>query len=131
MKILFKISMITLILVACISCSDDNGDESIQEVQFIGEWLGTYSGLDSGFWNITVSRIGEVTGEGFSKNAMQTLTVEGNVDVSGDFRAIIGATNNEIIFTGTFTENSSSGVWENTTLGITGTWEGVRNENIN
>ena len=124
-KTVFKFLMMALVVVTITSCSNDSDSET-QEVPFAGEWSGTFSGDDSGPWNITVSSTGEVDGQVFSNNAQVSLEVTGNVDTSGEFRATAGSAENGATFTGTFTENSNSGAWENAVINISGTWQGLR-----
>lgn len=123
-KTILKHAIFILLVTAFISCSND--DNTIADVPFAGEWSGTFAGGDSGTWSINVSSNGNVTGEVFSNNLQGTLNVNGTVDLSGDFRATAGSAENGATYTGTFTENSGSGEWENTVDQISGTWQGNR-----
>ena len=125
-KTTIKSAIILFSFLAFIACSNDNNEET-QEVIFAGEWSGTFSGGDSGTWEIAVNNFGNVSGNVFSNNLQDFLIVEGTVDTSGEFRATAGSAENGATFTGSFTENSSSGTWENTAANISGTWQGTRN----
>ncbi len=125
MKNLKKVLLLLMLSLTVIACSDD--DSAAEAVIFAGSWSGTFTGGDSGTWEITVTNSGMVNGEAFSNNAQVFLTVTGNVDTSGEFRATAGSAENGATFTGTFTENSGTGTWENTAEDISGTWQGARN----
>ncbi|MFS4446917.1 hypothetical protein [Maribacter sp. 2307UL18-2] len=124
-KTAIKLSIFIVMSMLVTACSNDN-DEVIN-VPFAGEWSGTFSGGDSGTWSITISNSGSVSGEVFSANLQGFLDINGKVDTSGDFRATAGSAANGATYTGTFTENSGSGEWENSADQISGTWEGNRN----
>ena len=126
MKNVLKITLffLTTLLISC-SSDDDNDDQ--QQLIFAGEWSGTFSGGDSGTWNATVGETGTVSGEAFSNNAQQSFPLTGTIDTDGAFRATVGTAENGATFSGTFTEDSSSGTWENTAAQVSGTWMGTRN----
>lgn len=124
-KIAIKLSISIFMIMLVTACSNDDTD--VMDVPFAGEWSGTFSGGDSGTWSITIGNSGSVTGEVFSNNLQGSLEVKGTVDTRGDFRATAGSAENGATYTGTFTENSGSGEWENTADQISGIWEGSRN----
>lgn len=123
-KTTIKSVIILFSILAFTACSsDDSGDVM---VEFAGTWSGTFSGGDSGTWQISVTNNGTANGEVFSNNLGGFLSVSGSVDTSGDFRATAGSAENGATFSGTFVENSSSGTWENNAADISGTWQGSR-----
>ena len=121
----FKIFLLIGALTMGISGSKVENNDSQQAI-FAGSWSGTYSGGDAGTWNATIDADGIVEGEAFSNNLKQSLPLSGSIDNSGDFRATVGSATNGATFKGAFTQESSSGTWENKAYEISGSWTGSK-----
>jgi hypothetical protein len=123
MKKLLYIFLATSLMFT--SCSEDDDATAPITNQFSGNWTGTYSGGDSGIWTATISSNGNVNGNSTNANGdLQSLS--GSVTNSGTFSATVGTGTLGSSFTGTLNGNNGVGVWENSSLNLTGTWVGVK-----
>ncbi|RDY60165.1 hypothetical protein [Flagellimonas nanhaiensis] len=122
MKNMIKILMLSIVFVT-LGCSSD-GDEA-PEIDFYGNWFGTFDGDDSGTFSVFIHEDGSVTGDAVSNNLQQTLPLNGQINDSGNLNAVLGSAENGATFTGRFTETTSSGTWNNPSNG-SGTWTGSK-----
>lgn len=93
------------------------------------DYAGTYSGDDSGSWEVTINNAGGIIGTGQS-NAYGSFDIAGTVGSSGeaDFTTGIAAgTQVGAVYAGTFNraDGTASGVWEGGCC-ETGSWSGAR-----
>lgn len=112
-----------LLIVFSMACSNDDDD---MKVVYAGSWAGTFAGDDSGTFEVTISENGKVTGDAFSNNLQQNLPLNGQIDSSGDLRAVLGSAENGASFTGKFSNTSASGTWNNPSFQGSGTWSGTK-----
>ena len=126
MKYILRLLTLVLFTSIIVSCSsDDDGSSQTLSAEIVGDWSGSFSGGDSGTWNITVSQSGTVTGSGFSTTFQENYTFEGNVDFDGQLNATVGTSSTGAIFTGLLsTDGTGVGTWTNTDEGLNGSWEG-------
>ena len=124
MKTLLKISLLFIVLFT-VGCSKDDEDTGDLEL-YVGSWSGTFSGSDSGTFLVTIYIDGEVSGTAFSNNLKQNIPLNGEIDESGNFDAVLGVSDSGASFTGKFTETKASGTWKNPPLNFSGTWNGVK-----
>ena len=126
MKKTIKFFTAILIVFFVLSCSsdDDNNSQSLS-VEIVGNWSGTFSGGDTGTWNINVSESGAVTGSGFSTTFQENYTFEGNVNLDGQLNATFGTSSTGATFIGVLNTNGTgSGTWNNSDADLSGNWEG-------
>ncbi|NQX84851.1 MAG: hypothetical protein HRT67_02920 [Flavobacteriaceae bacterium] len=126
MKKTIKFFTAILIVFFVLSCSsdDDNNSQSLS-VEIVGNWSGTFSGEDTGTWNINVSESGEVTGTGFSTTFQENYIFEGSVNLDGQLNATVGTSSTGATFVGVLNTNGTgSGTWNNSDADLSGNWEG-------
>lgn len=123
MKNTIKILVVLLTLIN-LGCSSD-GDEVV-EIDFYGNWFGTFDGDDSGTFSVFIHEDGSVTGDALSNELQRTTSLTGNIDSSGNFEAVLGSADSGASFKGRFTENSASGTWDNPEFQSSGTWTGSK-----
>jgi hypothetical protein len=82
---------------------------------YLETWKGTFSGLDSGSWQVWIYTDGTIQGEAFSNDLESNLSVTGRYDFQGNFlmTATYGNTSAGATFTGVI--NISTGV-------VSGNW---------
>lgn len=114
--------------VACES-SDDNNTQEQKIENFVGNWSGTFSGEDTGTWNIKVQETGKITGTFKSPVNDYELTIEGRVSENGALNATTHYGAMDVgTFNGTMKGSSASGIWTDTADGnMEGTWKGTKN----
>lgn len=122
MKSFFKLLILFLTLVN-FSCSND---DDVQEINFAGNWAGTYAGDDSGTFAVTIGTDGKVTGDAFSNNLHQSLPLNGQIDSSGELDAVLGSAQNGASFTGQFSATTAIGTWNNPSFQGSGSWSGTK-----
>ncbi len=92
-----------------------------------GNYVGTYSGVDNGTFNVTVSAAGVVTGTVFSQTSNQTFPVRGQVGANGNVSITTTGTAGDAQFVGTITAAGViSGTWSLVAGGGGGTFTGNR-----
>jgi len=122
MKKILYIFVSTLLIFT--SCSNDATTPITN--QFSGNWTGTYTGGDSGFWAATITSNGEVNGNSTNANGGDLQSLTGTVTNSGTFSATLGTGSLGSSFTGTLNGNNGAGVWDNQAALISGNWIGTK-----
>ena len=122
MKKALLVLTILLVSISNSSCSNDDENNS----QYEGIWKGTYTGDDSGVWQVVITSNGSLNGTFSSSSADVTIELNGNVDSNGHLEATYEffLINGE--FTGDIEGNNASGIWKNNTDELEGTWEGSK-----
>jgi len=120
-----------LIFSGCGGDDDDSAESNIDLSQYSGTWIGTFSGTDTGTWEVVIDSQGNATGTGFSNDLNQTYNIYGKAnqnnvlefEASFDGGGTIGSK-----FTGTFSDtNTCSGTWTNENYSSEhGTFEGSK-----
>tara|TARA_R110002049_G_scaffold309199_1_gene518488 strand:- start:1255 stop:1638 length:384 start_codon:yes stop_codon:yes gene_type:complete len=126
MKNLFKMSFLCIIALLIVGCSKNDDSEDFDLSSLVGDWVGTFSGDDTGNFRVYIYENGTVTGNAYSNGLQQGIPLNGQIDESGKFDAVLGSSENGASFTGKFTENASSGTWENPSINTSGTWVGSK-----
>lgn len=113
-------------LLFFIGCNSD--DDSSNQADFSGIWSGTFSGDDSGTWNVTIDQNGNVSGIANSTVFSQEYSILGTVTSNGVLTATLGTSSIGGKFTGNLNNENGSGVWINTIAepDLSGTWSGVK-----
>ena len=95
---------------------------------YSGSYQGTFSGGDTGTWEIVVNSAGYINGSLFSNEDSTYYSVNGTIDSSGDFGMVAGTTTSGATFRGTtdFLTGNISGTWVNSYWGISGSFSGSR-----
>lgn len=91
---------------------------------YAGDWSGTFTGDDTGTFDVTINANGTITGSGYSNSYSETFSLSGSINSNGQFSA--GSTSTGASFTGTVSGNSMSGNWNNTNTGDSGTFSGTK-----
>ena len=125
LTLLFFVTLSSL-YVTTTSCSKDDDKDAIEvDEAIVGAWQGTYSGDDSGTFQMTINAQGKISGSATSTNTGETFTLTGSVKNSdGGFSA--GSTSNGATFTGTVAGTSMNGTWESSQYGTSGTFTGSK-----
>lgn len=76
---------------------------------------------------MNVDKNGSVTGTATSDVYSETFSLKGNVKNDGSLSVSFGASSSGATFIGKMSSKSASGTWENKSLDIKGTWNGVKN----
>lgn len=100
---------------------------------FAGNYVGTFSGGETGTWEALVSSSGQMTGRALSGSGEIAFDISGQISGTGSatVTGVVTTPNGDITttYTGTFrltpTNIVCSGSWSSS-LGTTGSWEGVR-----
>lgn len=110
------------LLVLAITASACNHD-----APFEGTWAGTYSGNDTGTWQIVIDADGALNGIAYSNIIQSNMAITGIVSNNGDLSAT-STTSTGAQFVGTLTDNTGSGTWTNQfgTFTFSGTWVGTK-----
>lgn len=121
MKNTIKFLALFMILLAN-GCSKNSGEVET-DLDFTGNWFGTFAGDDTGTFGSYIYPDGNVTGSITSFNLQENnLPLNGKVDASGAFTAVIVITGNNRSFTGKFNASGGSGTWQDTAQQQSGTW---------
>lgn len=82
---------------------------------FMGTWVGTFGGLDSGTWIALVDQNGVLSGQGYSNDLGSSFGISGRFDALGNFYAVAGDSSEGATFTGTadLSTRTISGTWVN------------------
>ncbi|MFZ6675513.1 hypothetical protein [Undibacterium sp. Xuan67W] len=92
------------------------GGATIPIQNFAGAYAGSYSGYDSGTFNVNVSPAGAITGSGYSNTDKLSFGVSGNVGTGGSVSMTTNGSAGSALFSGSI--NSSSGT-------VSGKWNFV------
>ena len=123
-KILYTLLAAFILFSAC--KKDNNNTTTSINSQFSGNWEGTFTGDDSGYWTAIISSTGNIDGSSFSYQTGDLQNLNGSVTNSGSFSATAGTGTLGTNFVGQFSGNSGSGTWINSSVSYTGTWEGSK-----
>lgn len=95
---------------------------------YAGDYSGTFTGGDSGTWNVNVDSSGNITGSLYSNEDTENYWISGSVISSGNTNLIAGDVYTGATFTGTinYVTGHISGTWENTYWSISGTFSGEK-----
>lgn len=109
----------TLFLPAILSSTNtppSTPQENDTTFSFPGNWQGTFTGTDSGTWNVQITGSGNITGTGFSNDLQNSFTLQGTV-IDNNFHAeafAAGGASTGAEFDGkVVTPGSVSGAWVN------------------
>ena len=113
---------------AAVGCSDEETPVVQEETnhQAMGVWVGSFTGGDSGNWELTVDKDGLFSGEVYSNNGQAFHPITGEIDENGVMTAIIDVSGVILDFTGQQTGSNASGTWGNPSINLTGTWTGTK-----
>lgn len=128
-KHFLTICIFSALAFGSISC-DSNDDNHVHPEnkleKFKGTWVGTYSGDGEGTWTATFDRSGNA--EGTLVSGSNTFKLTGEVAENGTINAeFMSGTNVVGTMTGTLTEKTGLGTWNNTVQNYNGTWQGTKN----
>ena len=128
-KYLLTICIFGTLTFGSISCdsSDDNQTQVENKLEkFKGTWVGTYSGDAEGTWTATFDNAGKAVGTLVSGSS--TFNLKGEVSENGTINAEF-TSNTTVVgtMTGTLTEKTGSGTWNNKIQNYNGTWVGTKN----
>ncbi len=119
-KIILTLFAVSMILISCKKESEYKDYE--------GNWSGTYTGDDTGTWNVNIDDEGKVTGSAVSDSLpFFTLTGEGEISKDGELNTTISNFGISIVFKGQAKDNSISGTWSYVGQDFSGTWSGKKN----
>lgn len=128
------IKMLALLMTSIVgvttSCKDEASTTPTPQITnhaYMGTWQGTFSGDDSGTWDMVADKDGKFMGEMYSENSKQSYPLTGSIDNNGKFDALIIVSGDTINFDGQGSGGTSaSGTWENPSYMISGTWVGAK-----
>ncbi|RRA95104.1 hypothetical protein [Paenimyroides viscosum] len=128
-KHFLTICIFSALAFGSISC-DSNDDNHVHPEnkleKFKGTWVGTYSGDGEGTWTATFDSSGNA--EGTLVSGSNTFKLTGEVAENGTINAeFMSGTNVVGTMTGTLTEKTGSGTWNNKIQNYNGTWQGTKN----
>lgn len=127
-KHFLTICLFSALAFGSISCSsDDNQVHQENKLEkFKGTWVGTYSGNGEGTWTATFDSAGKA--EGTLVSGSNTFNLTGEVAENGTINAEYKSGTTLVgTMTGTLTDKTGSGTWDNTLQNLNGTWVGTRN----
>ncbi len=111
-----------LFLFLLVSCKKDNPFEKYQ-----GNWIGTYSGDDTGTWNVTIDGNGNIQGRAVSDSLPNyPFNLTGTLSENGNFEAQAPVFFGTVGFEGQLTASSATGNWFNISAGLQGMWTGEK-----
>ena len=119
-KLLYTLLAVSILFSAC--KKDKNNTTTATNSQFSGNWEGTFSGDDYGYWTAIISSTGNISGSTVSDQNGELQTISGSVTNSGSFSATDGTGTLGSNFVGQLSGNSGSGTWSASS--VAGTWEG-------
>lgn len=130
-KTLTLLILISLVGAGCSESKDDSAPTQEQNEEtppsYEGNWEGTFSGDDSGTWEMVVDENGDFEGFLFSDNSQSNYPLEGSIDKDGVFSAVIHIGTTLLDFSGQGTDGTSaSGNWSNPDQLIKGSWTGTK-----
>lgn len=128
-KHFLTICIFSALAFGSISC-DSNDDNHVHPEnkleKFKGTWVGTYSGDGDGTWTATFDNAGKA--EGTLVSGSSTFNLIGEVAENGTINAEYKSGTTVVgTMTGTLTEKTGSGTWDNTIQNLKGTWVGTKN----
>lgn len=93
-----------------------------------GRWIGSFSGTDTGDWQVTIGEHGRISGWAWSNDLNTSVDIEGQVRNGNKFVAYAsGQSSIDTVFTGTISAPGViSGTWQNDGFNESGTFEGER-----
>ncbi|MBF0224607.1 MAG: hypothetical protein HQK76_04045 [Desulfobacterales bacterium] len=118
------LSLYILIMTSCSSSSDDNNNSGVNVPKmFEGQYKGTYFGIFSGTWELTIDSYGTILGTSSSIDNSEVFAVWGSVDLSGAMVFTEGFSTSGTTFNGSVNSSGKiNGKWKK--LLITGTFSG-------
>lgn len=128
-KHFLTICIFSALAFGTISCdsSDDNHVHPENKLEkFKGTWTGTYSGDGEGTWTATFDNAGNA--EGSLVSGSNTFNLTGEVSENGTINAEFFSGSTAVgTMTGTLTDKTGSGTWNNKVQNFNGTWTGTKN----
>ncbi|MDO5637961.1 MAG: hypothetical protein Q4G18_12025 [Myroides sp.] len=128
-KYMTSFCLLSTLLLGFTACSSDDNTpiEQVNKLEkFKGTWIGTYTGDGNGTWTATFDSAGNAVGTLVSGSSTFNLT--GEVAENGTINAeFMSGTTVVGTMTGTLTETTGSGTWNNTIQNYNGTWTGTKN----
>ena len=128
-KHFLTICIFSALVFGFVACnSDDNTpvEQTNLYAKYQGKWSGTYTGDGNGTWTATFDNNGKAVGSLVSGG--NTFNLSGEVAENGEINAeyksgsaVVGT------MTGTLTDKTGSGTWDNTIQNLNGTWTGTKN----
>jgi len=129
---LLVILPLAFLAVSVASCNDEEEymDLTTPFAKYKGAWEGSFSGTDSGTWEMTVDGNGAIIGSVKSNTLPETnFELAGKVNIDGDVTVNYIYADRKIgSFIGKMTEISASGNWDSSTAAgdWSGTWTGAK-----
>ncbi len=112
--------------ISCDSSDDNHVHQENQIEKFKGTWVGTYTGDGNGTWTATFDSAGNAVGTLVSGSS--TFNLKGEVAENGIINAeFMSGTTVVGTMTGTLTDKTGSGTWNNKIQNYNGTWTGTKN----
>lgn len=127
-KHFLAICILGTLAFGAVSCSDDDNHvhQENKLEKFKGTWVGTYTGDGNGTWTATFDSTGNAVGTLVSGSS--TFNLKGEVSENGTINAeFMSGTTVVGTMTGTLTDKTGSGTWNNKVQNFNGTWTGTKN----
>lgn len=127
-KIFIQLLCIAPLCLGAISCdsNDDNHVHVNPYDAYKGTWKGTYTGDGDGTWTATFDSAGKAEGTLVSGN--NTFNLKGEVSENGTINAEYTSGTTVVgTMSGTLTDKTGSGTWDNKIQNLKGTWTGTKN----
>ena len=125
-----KTIIISVFFILFYSCDKESTNSSSTQNQsnnipteFQGVWSGFFTGDDTGSWTALISDEGIVTGS-IKSGSGYGDEINGTVENNGAFTA--GTVSTGSTFVGSLNEGIASGQWSNSSLNISGSWQGTK-----
>lgn len=123
-----------ILLISCKSDDDSTTNDQENVSEFKGTWAGSFSGDDSGTWEVIINDSGTINGSFISNSVGTPIPLEGQVQENGDFLASSGSTQVGSTFMGELIvgeeQATAGGTWSFSNNGqdFSGDWIGTRTQ---
>ena len=120
-RLMKKILLILLCLPLLFNSCEEEQSVAPSASQFVGNWLGSFDGADTGVVTVSISISGVVSGTTNTGTPDEDI-VSGTVTNNGALSATVGAVSTGAEFEGQLSGNSGTGTWSNYGGLLFGTW---------
>lgn len=117
--------VVTSCLLLATGCGGGGGDGDEEPSAYAGTYAGSFTGDDSGSFNVVADEDGRISGSGFSEDSGRFL-ITGDVDDDGEVEFVAGSASTGATFSGHIRDDFVSGTWRNTRYGESGSFSGTR-----
>ncbi|MAN49425.1 MAG: hypothetical protein CMD04_01215 [Flavobacteriales bacterium] len=125
-----KTIIISVLFILFYSCEKESTNSPLTHkkpnnipTEFQGVWSGFFTGDDTGSWTALISEEGVVTGS-LKSGSGYGDEINGTVENNGAFTA--GTVSTGSTFVGSLNEGIANGQWSNSSLNISGSWQGTK-----